>query len=60
MQVVVGTWHQSAAPSSASADLLASCPGLGSHRWLRVEAVLTTTVTGVRPVVRNINASWAY
>ena len=42
------------------ADLLASCPGLGSHRWLRVEAVLTTTVTGVRPVVRNINASWAY
>jgi hypothetical protein len=45
--------------TSSPADISA-CPGLGTHRFLRVEVILTTTVTGVRPVVRSVDAAWAY
>ena len=45
---------------TASPADISACPGLGLHRWLRVEVILSTTVTGVRPVVSNVNAAWAY
>jgi hypothetical protein len=39
---------------------ISGCPGIADHRWLRVEVILTTTATGVRPVVRAVDAAWAY
>jgi streptogramin lyase len=39
---------------------ISGCPGTGDHRFLRVEVILTTTTTGIRPVVRGVDAAWAY
>jgi hypothetical protein len=45
---------------TASPADISGCAGIGDHRWLRVEVILTTTMTGVRPVVRAVDAAWAY
>jgi sugar lactone lactonase YvrE len=45
--------------NSSPADI-SGCAGLGLHRWLRVEVVLSSTIPGVRPTVSNVDAAWAY
>ncbi|MDX2089579.1 MAG: MopE-related protein [Kofleriaceae bacterium] len=45
--------------TSSPADI-SGCPGIAQHRWLRVEVVLSTSMTGVRPVVSAVDAAWAY
>jgi streptogramin lyase len=46
--------------TTSPADLAAACPALGRHRYLRVTVRLTTTRAGVRPIVYDVGASWAY
>jgi hypothetical protein len=41
-------------------DLRSACPALGRHRYLQVDVRLSTTRSDARPVVHEVEASWAY
>jgi streptogramin lyase len=46
--------------TSTPVDLRATCPALGRARYLQVDLRLTTMRSGVRPIVHEVAASWAY
>jgi hypothetical protein len=47
-------------PFTTSPADLTTCGFLAGNRHLRVQVRLTTARTGIRPIVRNVRAFWAY